>query len=124
MERGWIGVVFCIIVLVIARRSFCDILERMKQRLRNRSSYRNYISCECSICKSGTRHCLETITNAFSRRTESNSDARNSSAETPHTIPVSRLSIIIVDQRVDPPTMTLLPSYDSIVTDPLHAPPS
>lgn len=121
---GWIGIVLCIIVLVTARRSFCDILERIRQRLRNRSCCRNCVSCDCSVCKARIMRCLETITSAFSRRTESNSAARNSVAETPHTIPVSRLSIIIVDQRIDPPTMTLPPSYDSIVTDPSHPPPS
>lgn len=34
---GWIGIIFCIIVIVIASRSVCDILERTRQRLRNRS---------------------------------------------------------------------------------------
>lgn len=121
---GWIGIIFCIIVIVIASRSVCDTLERTGQRLRNRSCCRNFVSCDCSVCKARSRRCLETITSLFSRRTEINRDSRNSSAETPPTIPVSRLSIIIVDQRIDPTTMTLPPSYDSIVTDPSHPPPS
>lgn len=123
---GWLGIIVIVIVLVVTCRSSSrDIVERMKNKLRNCSCCRNTVSCDCSVCKSGARRCWRTIARAFSRCTDRNSTTRHSSAEAPPTIAVSRLSIVIVDHRIDPPpSLTLPPSYDSIITNPSEPPPS
>lgn len=84
----------------------------------------NKVSCVCSVCgvcKSGVRRCWGTITNTFSRRTESNCTTGNTNIEAPPTDMAPRLFSVIVDPA---PSMTLPPSYDSIVTDPSQPPPS
>lgn len=84
----------------------------------------NKVSCVCGICgvcESGTRRCWGTITNAFGRRTETNDSTIDTNTEAPPTDTAPRLSSVIVDPV---PSMTLPPSYESIVTDPSQPPPS